>query len=182
MSSPAEPPFRAGHVLEIEFLTFTPAGRSGMGSGRVRFSERLRESGCVLRDRSWARRESSFRRQMHVKRGAVIQGELGRELRRDDRLDHRSHRPRPDHSHPDGLEIQSGEYRVLRSSRPSAVHVFLPIARITSRKSFNGSGNRCVNSDSARAIRSFHPDSPSISRTNRPVAQTSSPSRYSARG
>jgi LmbE family N-acetylglucosaminyl deacetylase len=57
---------------------------------------------------------------------------------------------------------------------------FVPTPISTSRKSFSGSEKRSANAVKVRSRNSSHPRPPSISRTNRPVAQVPSPSTYSS--
>jgi hypothetical protein len=59
----------------------------------------------------------------------------------------------------------------------SLPQLFLPTARITSRKSFSGSANRSANAALTRSWNAGQPESPSISFTKRPVAQISCPAR-----
>ena len=72
------------------------------------------------------------------------------------------------------------EFRVLRPAYLSA-QTLTAVDRMTSRKSFSGSGKRSANTAEALARNASQPESPSISRTNRPEANTLIPSMYSSR-
>ena len=80
-----------------------------------------------------------------------------------------------------GCEDRRGARRRVPRPRPELSYSFVPIASITSRVSCSGSGNRSANVARARSRNAVQASSPSISRTNLPVAQTVRPSRYSSR-